>query len=281
MDTRATDGTWEPLRWLLPPRERQHLSRADIADAGHGYDEFGLNRRAVAAAMALIGPFYDLYFRVRSHGAHHIPASGPAMLAANHSGVLPIDGAMLYLDVLRWTHPPRVPRPIADLFVPRLPLLGTMYSRAGVVSGVRANVKRLLAAGELVMVFPEGTVGIAKPAHERYQLQSWRVGHVELALRERAPIVPVAIVGAEEQWRQIGKLPLHPFGAPFLPLPFPPFPLPVRYDIHYGAPIALHERYAPEDADDPRVLDAAAAEVKEAVRALIAAGVAERKGVFS
>jgi 1-acyl-sn-glycerol-3-phosphate acyltransferase len=188
---------------------------------------------------------------------------------------------MLYLDVMRWTYPVRVPRPIADLFVPRLPFLGTLYSRLGVVSGARANVKRLLDAGELLMMFPEGTVGISKRLDERYQLKEWRVGHVELAIRQRAPIVPVAIIGAEEQWRQIAKLALHPFGAPFVPIPLLPFPLPVRYHIHYGPPIALHERYSRESADDPRVLEAAAAEVKAAVGALIEEGLKARQGVFA
>src|SRR5690606_28426001 len=133
--------------------------------------------------------------------------------------------------------------------------------------------------GELLLIFPEGVPGIGKPFHERYQLQEWRVGHAELAIRHRAPVVPVAIVGPEEQMpriarlRRLGRL----FGAPYVPLTLTPFPLPVRYHILYGAPIALHERYAPADADDPESLRAAANEVRDAVAALLAEGLRARR----
>jgi 1-acyl-sn-glycerol-3-phosphate acyltransferase len=251
-----------------------------IDDAGHGYDRFGLEPRAVARAVALARPLYERYFRVTSHGAHHIPCRGAAILAANHSGMLPIDAAMLYLDVLRHTDPPRVPRAVADLFVARLPFLGTAFARLGVVGGARANVHHLLAAGELLEVFPEGTKGIGKPFRDRYQLTTWRVGHAELALRHQAPVIPVAIIGAEEQWLQVARLPLHPFGAPFLPVPLNLLPFPVNYHIHYGPPLALHQRWPAEAADDPDIVAEAAHEVRDAVADLVAEGLAARRGVF-
>jgi len=261
-------------------REVQSYATAMIHDAGHGYDPFGLQAGAVTRALALSAPLYDRYFRVSSHGAHHIPPSGPAILAANHSGMLPLDGAMVYADVIRHTDPPRVPRPIADLFVARLPFLGTFFTRVGVVAGTRANVRQLLRGGELLLCFPEGTPGIAKPFRERYHVTGWRVGHAELALRHRAPIVPVAVVGAAEQWITLGKLPLHPFGAPFLPVPLNLVPLPVHYHIHYGEPIALHHRFAPESADDPETIRECARIVRDAVAALIDEGLASRPGIF-
>jgi 1-acyl-sn-glycerol-3-phosphate acyltransferase len=92
--------------------------------------------------------------------------------------------------------------------------------------------------------------------------------------------VPVAIIGAEEQWPLLARLDrLHPFGAPFLPVPATPFPLPVRYHIHYGPPLVLHEEGG--DPDDPAVVAAAAARVRSAVEALIERGLRERKGVFA
>jgi 1-acyl-sn-glycerol-3-phosphate acyltransferase len=195
--------------------------------------------------------------------------------------MLPLDAAMLYVDVVRQTSPPRGPRAVADLFVARLPFLGSLFSRLGVVGGARANVRRLLASGELLEVFPEGTTGIGKPFRERYRLAPWRVGHAELALRHRAPVIPVAIVGAADQWIQLARLPLHPFGAPFLPVPLNLVPLPVHYHIHYGAPIALHERWPPESADDPEIVAAGAQLVRDAVAALLEAGLAQRPGVFA
>ena len=84
-------------------------------------------------------------------------------------------------------------------FVPALPFIGTIFARGGMVGGSRGNVRALLEAGELLMIFPEGTPGIIKPFHKRYQLQKFRVGHAELAIRHQVPVIPVGIVGAEEQ----------------------------------------------------------------------------------
>jgi 1-acyl-sn-glycerol-3-phosphate acyltransferase len=131
------------------------------------------------------------------------------------------------------------------------------------------------------VVFPEGDVGIGKPFAERYRLTEWRVGHVELALRYRAPVVPTAIVGAEEQMPTLFKIErFHLFGAPYLPIPLTPFPLPVRYHVRYGAPMRLHEDYA-GDPRDPAILADAARRVKARVQALIDQALEERAGVFA
>ena len=132
------------------------------------------------------------------------------------------------------------------------------------------------------MIFPEGVPGIVKPFAERYQLQKFREGHAELAIRHRAPIVPVGVVGGEEQMpalftsRRLGKL----FGLPVVPVPAVPVPLPVRYHLLYGEPIPVHEDYTVEQADDPVVVAEAAGRVKAAVDALLKEGLSKRKGVF-
>jgi 1-acyl-sn-glycerol-3-phosphate acyltransferase len=244
-------------------------------DEGHGYDLFGLHPAAVRRAAAVAAPLYDHYFRVTSEGDAHIPRTGPAILAPNHSGVLPVDGAMLWLDVLRRTG--RVTRMVGERFIPLLPFIGTAFARCGVVSGTRSNVRRLLERGELLAIFPEGVTGVAKSYRERYHLQEWRVGHAELAIRHRTPVIPVAILGAEESWPIAFRLRgLHPFGAPYLPVPATPLPLPVRYRIRYGAPIALHEGLRDDAADDPERVAAAARRIRAAVEALIAEGLAAR-----
>ena len=120
-------------------------------------------------------------------------------MAANHSGNIPIDAMMLWNDVLRQTEPPRVARGIADHFVPALPFIGTLFSRAGMVGGSAGNVRSLLDKGELLMIFPEGVPGIIKPWEDRYQLQTFRVGHAQMAIQHSCPIIPIGIVGAEEQ----------------------------------------------------------------------------------
>ena len=267
-------------RALMSSSDYERMQKLEFADAGHGYDAFGANPDWVAMVTAFTRPLYDYYFRVKSYNAHHIPAEGGAVVAANHSGTLPLDGAMLFMDIVKHTEPPRLPRPAADYFVPMLPFVAILFSRIGVVAGSRRNVQHLLESGELLMIFPEGVPGIGKNFSERYQLQQWRVGHCELAIRHGVPVVPVGIVGAEEQMPQLGKLP-GLFGAPYIPVPLTLVPFPVRYHIHYGEPIPVHEMYKPHQADEPAVLEEAAMLVKSAVRELINEGLRQRKGIFA
>ncbi|MBX2796545.1 MAG: acyltransferase family protein [Myxococcales bacterium] len=262
-------------------RVRKRSESLHFANAGHGYDRFGMHPDFVAMGDALADPLYRRYFRVQSYGAHHVPVTGPAILAANHSGTLPMDGAMLWADVLRNTDPPRSPRAVADYFVSSLPVISTLFARCGVVGGSRGNARALLQSGELLMIFPEGTPGIGKPFRDRYQLQEWRVGHCELAIRYQSPVVPVAIVGAEEQMPQLTRIPLpRALGVPYLPVPATPVPLPVRYHIHYGEALPFHEDYSPDDADDPETVKEAANRVKVEVQGLLDRGLAMREGIF-
>jgi 1-acyl-sn-glycerol-3-phosphate acyltransferase len=267
------------LEWLLA-RELEQVRAAPFQDTGHGYDLFGLEPRHVALMLALLGRIHRYYFRVSSHGVENLPEQGAAILASNHSGTLPFDGMMLWVDVI--VRRGRIPRAVADYFVAGMPFIGTLFARCGVVGGTAGNLRALLESGELVMLFPEGVPGVAKPFSQRYRLQEWRVGHAEFAIRHRAPVVPVAIIGAEEQMPQLGRIQaLGPLlGVPHVPLPLTPLPLPVRYHVHYGEPLVLHEGLSPEDADDPEVVQRAASRVKEAVQALIEQGLRQRRGIF-
>lgn len=257
-------------------RDATARSSLPVHDEGYGYDLFGLHLPTVQRTVRLAQPLYRSYFRVASHGVANVPAAGPAILVANHSGTLPVDGAMLWLDVVQRSG--RVPRVIAERFVPLLPVVSTLFARLGVVSGTHTNVRCLLDRGELLAIFPEGVSGVAKRFRDRYQLQDWHVGHAELALRHRAPVIPVAIIGAEESWPVLVRLRwFHVFGAPYLPLPASPLPLPVRFHLHYGAPLELHRRYPRDAADDPRAVATAAMEVRDAVNALIETGRAQRR----
>jgi 1-acyl-sn-glycerol-3-phosphate acyltransferase len=254
--------------------------QATFNDAGHGYDVFGLHPPTLAAAVAAGAPLYEWYFRVDSQGIEHVPATGAAILVANHGGVLPIDAAMMCLDVLRRTDPPRIPRAVADHFVPRLPFVSTLFARLGVVSGTRANVRALLEQGELVAIWPEGVSGPAKSFKDRYRIKEWRVGFAELAIRYDVPVVPVAIVGAEESWPLAMKLRgLHVFGSPYLPVPATPVPLPARYHLRYGEPLHLNG-LAHRKIDDPDVIANAAARVRVALERLLDDTLRARRGIF-
>jgi len=264
------------------PAVGERAERLQFTDAGHGYDRFGMHPDFIALSAALTDPLYSRYFRVQSHGSEHIPRSGAAVLASNHSGTLPIDGAMLYQDVYRQTDPPRAPRAVADYFVSSMPFISTLFARAGVVGGSRGNARALLQAGELLMIFPEGVGGIGKRFRDRYRLQRWSVGHAELAIRYRAPVVPVAVIGAEEQMPQLFRIPAFPGSPlPYIPVPATPIPLPVRYHIHYGPPLRFDQEFRPADADDPDLVRDAARRVKAAVQGLINTGLDQREGVFT
>ena len=267
---------------MLSQPLKEHLEQLHFRDAGHGYDAFGLHPDYVGFGLGLTRWPYEKYFRVISHGIENLPTEGSAVVAANHSGNIPIDAMMLWHDVLRQTNPARVARGIADHFVPSLPFIGTLFARGGMVGGSRGNARVLLEAGELLMIFPEGVPGIIKPWSQRYQLKKFRVGHAELAIRHGASIVPVGIIGAEEQLpsmlssRRLGKY----FGIEAVPIPMVPVPLPVRYRIYYGKPIPVHQEYPSSAADDPIVLKSVAKRVQNAVAELIERGLAERDGVF-
>jgi 1-acyl-sn-glycerol-3-phosphate acyltransferase len=265
---------------LLPRRERARLSRLQLHDAGHGYDLFGMDRDWTVLASALLEPLYRYYFRVDSTGAENIPKHGPAILVANHAGTLPIDAAMLCMDVLRHTDPPRMPRSVVDRFVQGLPFAGVLLSRCGAVSGTPGNARRLLELGELCLVFPEGLPAIGKPFSERYHLHAFRPGFAELAIRLRVPVVPVGIVGSEEQWPQVGRIPfLHPFGLPYLPIVATPVPLPVHYRLHYGQPLDLAAQLPPGEPT-AEAFAAASRLTRAEVERLVAQGLAERSSPF-
>ncbi len=274
-------GAAQLASWVIPPEMVALAERVHIDDCGHGYDRFGMSRDGVAMGLAITQFLYERWFRVSSHGAEHVPATGPTVLAANHSGTLPLDGLMIWADLVRGGGQ-RVPRVVVDHFVPGLPFVNTVFTRGGAVGGSRGNFHALLDAGELIVVFPEGVAGIGKPFAERYKLQRFREGHAELAIRHQAPVVPVAVIGAEEQMPQIARIErLSLFGAPYLPITLTPLPMPVHYHLWYGEPIEVAGRFAKEDAQDAVAVQELAAEVQAAVAALVAQGLEQRAGVFA
>jgi 1-acyl-sn-glycerol-3-phosphate acyltransferase len=168
-----------------------------------------------------------------------------------------------------------------EKWVPRLPFVSSFYARLGQVVGTPENCRRLLAAGEALLVFPEGVRGLNKPYSERYRLKAFGPGFMRLALETHSPIVPVGIVGAEEQSPSFANLaPLaRLLGMPALPLTptgLVPLPLPARYHLHFGDPLTFTGSADDEDA----VLDEKVAQVRAAVEALIQAGLQARKHVF-
>lgn len=244
-----------------------------------GYDPFGLSPDAVRRTLPLARALYRYWFRVRSEGHEHLPAEGPAVLVANHGGLLPFDGAMGVLDVLLKTDPPRLPRALVDRFAGELPFVNVLFARLGQVTATRRNFRALLDRGELVWVFPEGIEGIRKPLSQRYRLQSFAPGFAEEALRADVPIVPVAMIGPDDQAPVLANLDgvARRLGLPAVPItptfpwlgPLGLLPYPVPYRIVYGAPIAPRDLLPADAADDPRRVRYLASEVRRVVQRMV------------
>ena len=244
-----------------------------------GVDPFGFNVDFSLAAIAPIVWLYKHYFRVETHGIEKVPG-GRVLLIANHSGQLPFDGAMIGVSMITEARPPRAIRSMVERWVPGLPYVSTFMSRVGQIVGTPENCRRLLDAGEAILVFPEGTRGINKLWPQRYRLQEFGLGFMRLALETNTPIVPVAVVGAEEQAPALVNLkPLAKLlGMPAFPVTPTglPFPLPVKYRLYYGDPMTFTGRADDEDAE----LEKKVRSVKAAIQALLDRGLSERKSVF-
>jgi 1-acyl-sn-glycerol-3-phosphate acyltransferase len=247
-----------------------------------GYDEFGLSRDHVRGAIRVATWLYRNYFRASAFGVEHIPTSGRVLFVANHSGQLPFDGLVISAACFLEPAQPRLPRSMVEYFVPTVPFASYLFARWGQITGTPENCRRLLAAEEAVLVFPEGARGISKSFDKRYQLAEFGKGFMRLALEMQAPIVPIAVIGAEEQAPAINVKPLaRLFRMPSFPIvPYPPFlplvPLPVKYRLYFGEPM----RFQGDPDDDERVLDEQAKTVKHRIESMIHLGLRAREHIF-
>jgi len=273
----------ERLGWverLLTRQDRRRLAALETMVEGEsGYDRFGLSPAVLRRTFPIFYGLYKAWFRVESSGIENLPAAGPAILAANHGGLLPFDGAMLVIDVLRNTDPPRLLRSIVDLWAGTLPWVNVFYARVGQVIGTRENFADLLDEGQLLLVFPEGMDGVRKTVDQRHRIQRFHVGFVEQALRCRAPIVPVAVVGSDDQapilydikplarWLGLPTVPVTPTFPLLGPLGLVPYP--VKYRVIYGQPLSFHEIYGPEGADDAGLVHDLAERVRAELQRLV------------
>ncbi|MBX7101247.1 MAG: acyltransferase family protein [Myxococcaceae bacterium] len=263
----------------IGPGYDEKVSAIARASNEYGVDPFGFSLDYALAAMAPFLWLYKHYHRVETFGLEKVPR-GRVLLIANHSGQLPMDGAMIGVAMLTEANPPRAVRAMVEKWVGTLPFVSTFMSRVGQIVGTPENCKRLLENDEAILVFPEGMKGINKLFHQRYQLQEFGLGFMRLALETNTPIVPVGVVGAEEQapalvdLKTVGKL----FGLPSLPVTPTgvPVPLPTKYRIHFGDPLFFTGR--PDDDDGE--LEKKVKVVKAAIQGLLDHGLRTREHVF-
>ncbi|WP_224240935.1 lysophospholipid acyltransferase family protein [Hyalangium gracile] len=254
--------------------------RASLGTSGStSLDEYGRDAELVGGIQPLLDFLYERYWRVSVQGADQVPPGG-AILVANHSGALPFDGLVASLALLRERPELREPRWLVEDQVFHAPMLGTLFNRLGAVRACPENAVRLLDEQRPVLVFPEGYQGLSKPFAQRYQLKRFgRGGFVKLALRTGAPIIPVAIVGSEETSPLLGRIPASFLGVPYVPLTSP-VPLPARWTLRFGEPVAM-EGLGPEAADDLAEVQRLTERTREAIQGMLQALLRERRSVFA
>lgn len=255
------------------------------------YDEFGMD----AAFARKVKPIFDFlyydYWRVKIQGIKNIPSEGRGLIVANHSGTLPYDGAMIRLAIEN-DHPSRRDtRFLVEDFVYHFPFLGTFMYRIGGVRACPENAERLLNGNHLVTVFPEGVKGIGKNFKNRYQLQRFgRGGFIKLALQTASPIIPTAVIGAEEIHPLLYKSTVlaKPLGIPYIPItptlpllgPLGLIPLPSKWTIVFGRPLEFHHTYGPEAAEDQLLVNRLSEQVRVKVQEMVVEVLKSRRSVW-
>ncbi|MEP9384965.1 1-acyl-sn-glycerol-3-phosphate acyltransferase [Nocardioides cheoyonin] len=281
---REVFGTdWEPqLARFLAFLRRRVTGQYDV-------DDYGFDRELTERfLLAMLRPIKEKWFRIEVRGIDNIPTDGGALVVSNHSGTLPMDGLMTMVTI--HDHVGRDLRPLGADLVFRMPFIGMLARKAGATLACSEDAERMLCDGELVGVWPEGFKGIGKPYSERYKLQRFgRGGFVSAALRTGVPIVPLAVVGAEEIYPLVGNIPAlaKVLGIPYLPItPFFPLlgplgmiPLPSKWLMEFGEPIRT-DAYDDGEADDPMLVFNVTDQVRETIQQTLYSLLMQRESVF-
>ena len=255
-------------------------------------DDFGFDADLTDhVLLPPLRPLYEKWFRVETRGLDNVPDVGAALVVANHSGTIPMDALMTALALLDHHPAHRHLRMLGADLVFRLPVVAPLARKAGNTLACNADAERLLTAGELVGVWPEGFKGIGKPFSERYKLQRFgRGGFVSAALRTGAPIIPVSIVGAEETYPMIGnaRTLARLLGLPYLPIT-PTFPLlglgglvplPSKWIIEFGEPIETASLGGAAAAEDPMLVFNLTDQVRETIQSTLYTLLMQRRSIF-
>ncbi|MBX3028501.1 acyltransferase family protein [bacterium] len=251
----------------------------------YGYDPWGLNVDVARQALVITTLLYRYWFRVAASGIEHIP-DGRVLVISNHAGQVALDAAMIGTATVLEREPPRIVRGMGEYWLPTVPFVNLLMSRTGSVVGTPKNCTDLLSREEAVIAFPEGVRGMNKLFSERYRLQHFGSGFMRLALATRTPIVPVAVIGSEEQAPAIANLAGlgRLLGMPSFPItltwpwlgPLGLLPLPTKYRIYFGKPM----RFEGDPDDEDAVIDRKVQKVVDTIQGMIDRGLSERQGIF-
>ncbi|WP_421863971.1 lysophospholipid acyltransferase family protein [Parvibaculum sp.] len=271
------DGVAPQMLRELEEEVRHKIAQAPMELNSYGYDPWGFNTAVATRTLVVMALMYRYYFRATAYGIENLPA-GRVLLISNHAGQIAIDAAMIGTATVLEANPPRIVRGMGEYWLPTLPLFNVLMVRVGSVVGTQKNAADLLHHGEAVIAFPEGVRGMNKSFSERYKLKEFGLGFMRLALQTNTPIVPVAVVGSEEQAPSFGNFkPLaRLLGMPAFPLVVTPVPFPVRYHIYFGEPMEF--RGNPNDED--QVIEAKVEQVKARIRSMLETGLRRRRSIF-
>jgi 1-acyl-sn-glycerol-3-phosphate acyltransferase len=256
---------------------RERIRRSPIALNSFGYDPWGFNADVARRTLLLFALIYRYYFRVQTTGLENLPA-GRMLVIPNHAGQIAIDAGMIGVATVLDADPPRPLRGMGEYWLPTLPFFNVFMSRVGGVVGTPKNCLDILEHGEAVIAFPEGVRGMNKTFSQRYELQEFGYGFMRLALQTNTPIVPVAVVGSEEQAISIANIkPLADLlGMPAFPILLNYFPLPVRYHLYFGEPMEFRGNANDED----EVIGKKVEQVKRRIHDMIQEGLKRRRNWF-
>ena len=272
----------QPGQWVQAAKRR--------LEGDYHVDEWGMDEEFRQSFWPILNFFYRHYFRVTVTGVENVPCEGRALLAANHGGVFPFDGAMVMAAILEEHPRPRIAKTLHVDLLSNWPWANYLVSRLGGVQAKPENAEKLLENEHLTLVFPEGAKGLGKPFGKRYQMQRFgRGGFVKVALKTKSPIIPVSIVGAEEIYPMLYDVkPLAKIlGLPWVPItftfpwlgPLGALPLPSKWFIDFGKPIPIQDmEYRP--SEEPLLVSRITAQVRNHIQHTVNRLLVQRDRVF-
>ncbi len=264
---------------------KRRLKRVPNKLNEYNYDAWGFHPETAQYGLQLCVWLYRYYWRTEVYGIEKVP-EGRVLIIGNHSGQMPMDGVNIASAMLMDAEPPRLVRTMIERWFGTMPLVSTFAARHGQILGDPQNCIKLLENDECVVVFPEGARGSGKLWYDRYTLVDFGLGFMRLALKTKTPIVPVSVIGGEEQMpsfydaKPLAKL----LGLPYFPLT-PTFPwlgllgfvpFPTKYRIYFDDPIYFEGDGNETDAEIQKKVDV----VKKRILDNLSFGLAQRKNIF-
>jgi 1-acyl-sn-glycerol-3-phosphate acyltransferase len=218
------------------------------------------------------------YFRLEVEGIENVPSKGRGLVVPNHSGVTALDAVMIANEIQRTLK--RTPRILAHPLWFVGPNIRILAKRMGLEEANKDAGEKLLLRDKLVMIFPEGAAGNFKPSSNRYHLQEFRRGFVRMGMATKAPIVPVAVIGAEETNINLASIPISKaLRGTIIPIPLNILPLPAKWKIIFLPPISM-KKYSKKHAADAELVHKISEDVKMRIQSRINEELAKREFVY-